>query len=134
MSPLIFILGAAALLFVMGGKKKPAIGDGGMGGGGGKGKPPPPTPETVEGPPDTIKAAELAPVVADDLITKGRGYDRTLMRAFQAAAGIKVDGLYGPQTRGALRHYLGVAGSPLVEPPDAIYGRGERAYTPPRGA
>lgn len=53
------------------------------------------------------------------------GYDHDLVRSFQMAAGLDVDGLYGPESRGALI-FFGVA-----RPPPALYGSGTVAYTPP---
>lgn len=84
-------------------------------------------PAGAVGPPNVSKAQELAPVVAADIAEKGKSYDRELVRAFQAAAGLAVDGDYGPRTRGALVFFG------LPNAPAAIFGRGTVAYTPPKG-
>ena len=51
-------------------------------------------------PPASAKA--LAPSVAANLNSQGTGYDRKMLAAFQAAYGLKADGLYGPATQAAL--------------------------------
>lgn len=51
------------------------------------------------------QAKALAVRVANDLKSKGAKYDRGLLKSFQTAAGIAADGLYGPETRGALLRY-----------------------------
>jgi peptidoglycan hydrolase-like protein with peptidoglycan-binding domain len=53
-----------------------------------------------------LKASALK--VIANLKAKGTAYDRALLKAFQAAAGIGPDGLYGPETKGALQRYSGV--------------------------
>lgn len=80
--------------------------------------------------PDT--AIRLAPEMAADITEMGKRADAELVRAFQAAAGLGVDGKYGPEARGALRYWLRVAGSE-VEPPNVLYGSGETPYLPPDG-
>lgn len=70
------------------------------------------------------EARRLAPQVART-IRSGGGY-RTSLRRFQSAAGLPVDGAYGPRSRAALRYY-GVS-----DPPAAIANRGGvEEYTPP---
>jgi len=53
-----------------------------------------------------LSARELATLVVANLRARGSGYSRDLMRSFQRAAGISVDGDYGPQTRSALLRYV----------------------------
>lgn len=70
------------------------------------------------------EARRLAPQVART-IRSGGGY-RGSLRRFQSAAGLTVDGAYGPRSRAALRYY-GVS-----DPPPAIANRGGvEEYTPP---
>lgn len=54
--------------------------------------------------PEKLKASLsfLAEVVARNLAIAGNKYDRQAVQRFQAAAGIKADGIYGPNTRAAL--------------------------------
>lgn len=72
---------------------------------------------------NAAEARRLAPMVARS-IRGGSGY-RTMLRRFQRAAGIAADGIYGPQSRAALR-YFGV-----MDPPPARSGGGEESYHPP---
>lgn len=58
-------------------------------------------------------ARMMMPGVAGDLSAHGANYNRTALKAFQRAAGIAADGLYGGRTRGALLFY----GAPIVIPP-----------------
>lgn len=51
------------------------------------------------------KARILAPQVAAHVAQVGAAYNRDLVRAFQRAAGIKEDGIYGKQTQDALAIY-----------------------------
>lgn len=61
----------------------------------------------------------LATLVADDLRRRpARGYDRALMRNFQAAAGLRADGMYGWRTKQALGHY---GRMPSSQVPEAQY-------------
>lgn len=82
----------------------------------------------VEGGYDPSTATRLAAVLAADLSSHGSSVDPLLIRAFQASAGIAVDGKYGPETRGALGYWLEVGGSTTPPP-----GSGETAYSPPDG-
>lgn len=85
-----------------------------------------------EGPYDPATAARLAPTLVVDLSDHSVSKEDTLLiRAFQAAAGIRVDGKYGPISKGALRYWLRAGGS-QVEPP-AADGSGEKTYSPPDG-
>lgn len=73
---------------------------------------------------DPAEARRLAPRVARSL-RSGGGY-RTALTAFQRAAGVEADGLYGPESRAALRYY-GVA-----DPPPARVARTRpEVYEPP---
>lgn len=70
------------------------------------------------------RARELARLV-DRSLRSGGGY-RSVLRQFQGAAGMEVDGLYGPRSRAALRYY-GVA-----NPPAALVARSSpEVYSPP---
>lgn len=73
---------------------------------------------------DPGEARRLAPQVARSL-RSGGGY-RTALTNFQRAAGIAADGLYGPESRAALRFY-GVSDPP----PARVNRRGTERYTPP---
>ena len=74
--------------------------------------PPVPVPQSTAVP---NEPRALAAAVASDVRSKGRSYDRALVRRLQAVApGLKVDGIYGPQTAGAVRHFSGQA----VPPPE----------------
>ena len=96
---------------------------------------PPPTPVAVPGAPtgapagfDPVKARRIAPRIASHLKTKGiANYSRQALREFQVLAGINADGIYGGQTAGALRYYLGGA-----KPPAAMFKPVQEVpYTPP---
>lgn len=89
--------------------------------------------ESAVGPYSPDTAARLAPALVTDLAQRGRTADRELVRAFQAAAGLAVDGAYGPETRGALRYWLEVAIGKPADVPNAHAGTGEVAYSPPDG-
>ena len=83
---------------------------------------------------DPTAAVFYAPLTLE-AITHGKGYRANTemaraVRAFQLSAGITVDGLYGPQTRGALVFWLREAGVPTTAPA-ALWGRGTKAYRPP---
>ncbi len=68
----------------------------------------PPTPINLE------LARREAPKLATHLRTKGlAGYSRQSLRAFQAHAGITVDGIYGPLSASALK-YFGVSNPPAA--------------------
>jgi len=76
---------------------------------------------------DFSEARRLAPIVARSLRERS-GY-RGALRRFQAAAGLPVDGAYGPGSRAALR-YFGIADPP---PARVALDRPE-VYEPPAGA
>lgn len=76
----------------------------------------------------TDDARDLANTVAADLRVNGARYDRDRMRAFQRAAGIAVDGIYGDQTRAALLRLLPASNVPPTV--DAIR-RQESGAAPP---
>jgi peptidoglycan hydrolase-like protein with peptidoglycan-binding domain len=75
------------------------------------------------------KARSLAPSLSAALVANANGAeyakkDTGLLKsvqAFQSAVGLVADGLYGPQTAGALAYFLG--GNP---PPPYFWGTGER--------
>lgn len=74
---------------------------------------------------DMAQARRLAPRVAADIRDNRYDYSRRELRAFQAAAGIAVDGVYGGGSAGALRYYLdGPPPRPLFKPTT------EREYSP----
>jgi peptidoglycan hydrolase-like protein with peptidoglycan-binding domain len=59
-----------------------------------------------------------------------KGFDRELLKQFQTAAGIKVDGLYGKQTAAALQYFIGkFPKTPSV--PNLGIGKTVVKYTPP---
>lgn len=62
-----------------------------------------------------VSIQDLAQHVADNVRSAGRGHDQALVAAYQAAAGIHVDGLYGQQTYASLRQYVPDAPGPLIE-------------------
>lgn len=69
---------------------------------------PPMTPPALKRPTKTTPTVHpLVMGVASDIITKGKKYSRALLRQFQKMAKIKVDGLYGGTTAGALDYFLG---------------------------
>jgi murein L,D-transpeptidase YcbB/YkuD len=76
---------------------------------------------------DFAEARRLAPIVSRSL-RAGSGY-RGALRRFQAAAGLSVDGQYGPSSRAALR-YFGAGDAP---PARVALDRPE-VYEPPAGA
>lgn len=90
--------------------------------------PPPPSKLTTQAPDgyDPDKARRTAPALAEHLRRKARDYDRRLAKAWQTAAALDADGIYGGATRGALIHY-GVRNPPraLFKPTATI------PYTPP---
>ena len=69
------------------------------------------------------RAADSAKVVAADIKSKGRAYDRKGLAAFQKLAGLDVDGVYGPRSAGAIRWYTGESIAPLT-------GKGFVDYVP----
>lgn len=73
---------------------------------------------------DPAEARRLAPLLARSLASGG-GY-RTRLTEFQRAAGIEADGLYGPESRAALRYY-GVSDPPRAR----VNRRGSEHYEPP---
>ena len=70
-------------------------------------------------------ASQLAPVVESNLIVQKANYDHALLKKFQSAAGLTVDGLYGGSSAGALRYFLHRA------PPKALFAPlTEKPYAP----
>jgi peptidoglycan hydrolase-like protein with peptidoglycan-binding domain len=59
------------------------------------------------------RAAELAKRVVETVKSKGQGYDRAVVVAFQREAGLTADGLYGPKTAGAVKWYTNEAVPPI---------------------
>ena len=75
---------------------------------------------------DPDGARKMAPSLAQHLTRAGRaGYDRRLLRTFQAKAGIAPDGIYGGASRGALLA-MGApnAPAPFFPPLDTVPYRG----------
>lgn len=60
-----------------------------------------------------VQARSLAASVARDIVSRQYSYNRANLRAFQTAAGIAADGIYGRESRGALAFY-GVQNPPRV--------------------
>ena len=69
----------------------------------------PPTPINLE------LARREAPALAKHLRSAGKNYSRQSLRAFQAHAGITVDGIYGPLSASALRYFK------VVNPPQPLF-------------
>jgi peptidoglycan hydrolase-like protein with peptidoglycan-binding domain len=91
---------------------------------------PSPTTETPPSPAtastyNAARARTLAPRVAENVRTRAYSYNRADVRAFQEAAGLNPDGIYGGVTRDALRHF-GVR-----RPPAALFAPTTGTYTPP---
>lgn len=55
--------------------------------------------------PNEAAARKVAQSVADHYRNNRKKYDHGRVSTFQAYAGLKPDGLYGPKTAAALRHY-----------------------------
>lgn len=76
---------------------------------------------------DLAKAKSMAASVAGNLKSKGKsGYDKKQLAAFQTAAGLTGDGVYGPASQAALK-YFGAKNAPA-----AFVGGKVRTYTPPK--
>lgn len=76
---------------------------------------------------DLAAARAEAPKVSTNIITRGYDYDSALIATFQGHAGLAADGVYGPQTRSALR-YFGIS-----DPPGALFKGTAKEYAPPSG-
>lgn len=80
---------------------------------------------------DLPAAREMAPLVAQELSAKGKSYARPLLEQFQWYTGLKdKDGLYGPQSAGALAWALNQEPGKV---PASMFpiGAAPVAYTPP---
>jgi peptidoglycan hydrolase-like protein with peptidoglycan-binding domain len=75
----------------------------------------------------SAQASKKAQPTADHLRTRKGKYDRAVLQSFQTSAGLKADGLYGPQTAAALR-FFGAKSvpAPLFKGPNV-------KYAPPQG-
>ncbi len=74
------------------------------------------------------RAARLkAQPTADHIRTRKGKYDRAVLASFQTMAGLKPDGLYGPQSRAALAFF----GAKNV--PAALFKGSQTTYRPPGG-
>jgi len=73
------------------------------------------------------QAGMKAQPVADHIRTRKGKYDRALLQSFQTSAGLKTDGLYGPQARAALVFF----GAKNV--PAALFKGPITKYAPPAG-
>lgn len=69
------------------------------------------------------RAAAAANKVAANIRAAGKNYDRALLKAFQSEAKLKVDGVYGPASAGAVKWYTGQQLPPFV-------GNGYAPYAP----
>ncbi len=83
---------------------------------------------------DENAAIYYAPLAAE-AVRNGRGYRTNpnkikAVRAFQLASGLRVDGLYGPTTRGALVYWLQQQSVYTGSAPRSLYGIGTKAYNP----
>lgn len=88
--------------------------------------------QTVTGPKlppgyDRVAANMKAQPLADELRTKKGKYSHATLQSFQTSAGLKADGLYGPQSVSALRYF----GAKNV--PAALYKGTASSYAPPKG-
>lgn len=80
---------------------------------------PAPTPAPSAGPPagfDGTLASTLAPNVSRDIAKNGYNFSREGLRAFQRAAGVAVDGVYGDDSWGALLYFTSDAPKALYKP------------------
>jgi hypothetical protein len=73
------------------------------------------------------QASNKAQPTADHVRTRKGKYDRAVVQSFQTSAGLKSDGLYGPQTVAALRYF----GAKNV--PAALFKGSVKSYQPPSG-
>jgi len=76
---------------------------------------------------DAAAAKSKAQPTADHIRTRKGKYDRAVLQSFQTAAGLKSDGLYGPQSRAALVFF----GASNV--PSALFKGSQTTYAPPGG-
>lgn len=74
--------------------------------------------------------ATLAQALVRELQQKGKGYSRELLKRFQLTAGITVDGIYGPQSAGALKWFTVTAAQKDGIEIAPHVGRGVQAYAP----
>jgi murein L,D-transpeptidase YcbB/YkuD len=101
---------------------------------------------------DLAKATQLAPIVAADIVARGKGYDHGQLAVFQMAAGLRdvmrahpdfdsdpalsfgTVGNYGGYTAGALQYFLAATGTRVAAPPPLYPPLQVQPYTPPGGA
>ena len=98
---------------------------------------PPPVPTPIPTLPglNLPLASQLALQVEANIKSKKANYDRVLLKQFQSAAGLTVDGLYGGSSAGALRYFLHRAPpkalvAPLAEKPYAAASTPATPATP----
>jgi murein L,D-transpeptidase YcbB/YkuD len=72
-------------------------------------------------------AASKAQPTADHVRTRKGKYDRALLMSFQTSAGLKSDGLYGPQVAAALRFFK------AKNVPAPLFRGSNATYAPPAG-
>ena len=77
----------------------------------------------VAAPPGTnlALAKQTASDVAKHIQNKGRKYNTAVLKQFQARAGMRPDGLYGPASASALRYFGANAPAPLFKGANAKY-------------
>lgn len=76
---------------------------------------------------DSAAASARAQPMADHVRTRKGKYDRAVLASWQTQAGLKPDGLYGPQSVAALKYY----GAKNV--PAALFKGSQTKYAPPAG-
>lgn len=71
----------------------------------------------------------MAVLIAADIIQKGKSYSRAALKQFQKTAGIAIDGIYGPESAGAVKWFLHGTAQEGKEP-QPLVGQGFKPYVP----